>query len=127
MCWEARKQRAVALSSVEVEYIAMSEATREAIYLRGLLRNVVRQDDRKVLFNDSQGAQRLVHGADTHHSRTKHIDLRYHFIRDHCASGAIELRYMPTNDMPTDILTKKLTGQKHARCQDGLGMIEMCE
>ncbi|XP_071626304.1 uncharacterized protein [Temnothorax longispinosus] len=121
ICWEARKQRTVALSSVEAEYMAMSEATKEAIYLQGLLRDTARPCDGTVLFNDNQGAQRLVYSTGVHHSRTKHIDLRHHFIRDHCASGAIELQYMSTNDMPADILTKGLTGPKHIQCQDGLG------
>ncbi|EZA56059.1 Copia protein [Ooceraea biroi] len=91
MCWEARKQRTVALPSVEAEYMAISEAAKEAIYLQSILCDTVKACDRTVLFNDSQGAQRLVQSEGVHHSRTKHIDLRHYFIRDCCASGVIEL------------------------------------
>lgn len=125
ICWEARKQRTVALSSVEAEYMAISEATKEAIYLRGMLQDTVRPCDKIILFNDSQGAQRLVYSTAVHHSRTKHIDLRHHFIRDCCASGEIELQYMSTSDMPADILTKGLTGNKHLNCINKLGMVNL--
>lgn len=92
ICWEARKQRTVALSSVEAEYMALSEATKEAIYFQDVLRDITGSYDCTVLFNDSQGAQRLICGSNIHHSRTKHIDLRHHFIQDCCASGVIELQ-----------------------------------
>lgn len=91
VCWDARKQRTVALSSVEAEYMAMSEATKESIYLKSLLCDMHIPCDQIMLYNDNQGAQRLVHHAGVHHSRTKHIDLWHHFIRDHCASGSIKL------------------------------------
>lgn len=125
ICWEARKQRTVALSSVEAEYMAISEATKEAIYLRDMLRDLKESCEKIVLFNDSQGAQRLVCSTIAHHNRTKHIDLRHHFIRERCAAGDIEIKYMPTKDMPADILTKGLSRCKHVHCQDGLGMIEL--
>lgn len=74
-----------------------------------------------------QGAQHLICGSNIQHSRTKHIDLRHHFIRDCCASGVIELHYMPSNHMLADIFTKGLTGHKHIHCQNNLGMIELRE
>jgi len=67
--------------------------------------------------------QRLVCSTDTHHSKTKHIiSLWHHLIRDHCASDKSNYN-MFTNEMPADILTKGLSGQKHMQYQDGLGMI----
>ncbi|XP_043070728.1 secreted RxLR effector protein 161-like [Drosophila grimshawi] len=78
--WEARKQRTVALSNTESEYLAMSEATKEALYLKVILNRIGRRCDSVLLLNDNQSAQKLVKGFGFH-PRTKHIDVRHHFIQ----------------------------------------------
>lgn len=124
ICWDARKQRTVALSSVEAEYVAISEATKEAIYLRNMFNETSKPCNKVVIYNDSQGAQRLASSTVAHHGRTKHVDLRHHFIREKCNSGVIDLKYLSTEEMSADVLTKGLNGTKHNSCLNGLGMID---
>lgn len=122
--WEARKQRTIALSSTEAEYMAISEATKEAMYLRDMLNSVGMECDCVTLFNDNQGAIKLAQSK-SYHSRTKHIDVRHHFIRDMCEQGVVCLKYLSTDKMPADVLTKGLNGTKHHECVCNLGMMDV--
>lgn len=78
--WKSQKQRTVALSSTEAEYMAITEATKEAMYLSTYLQELGFMYEIS-LFRDNQGA-RLLANNQVYHSRTKHIDMRYHFVRD---------------------------------------------
>ena len=125
--WEAKKQRTVALSSTEAEYMALTEATKEAIHLKGFLEELgVRRDSSVVIFNDNQGAQKLAKNP-IFHARTKHIDIRHHFVREALEHGLVQLEYLCTEEMIADVLTKGLPGPKHQKCLEmlGLGPAEM--
>ena len=74
-----------------------------------------------ILYNDCQPAQKLLSKA-VGAGRTKHIDVRYHFIREKVHNGDIEIRYLPTTEMVADICTKSLPTQKHKCCVAGLGL-----
>ena len=79
---KSRKQPTVALSSCEAEYMALASATQEALYLKQLLTEIDPQFDKTkviTLFEDNQGTIALVNNP-VYHQRTKHIDIRYHFI-----------------------------------------------
>jgi len=120
--WESRKQRTVALSSTEAEYMSLTEAAKGAMYLRKLLKEIGIYEPNKISIScDNRGAQLLAENA-VYHSRSKHIDLRHHFVRDVLKDGLIELKYLRTEDMPADILTKGLPRGKHFRCMDLLGI-----
>ncbi|XP_036341059.1 secreted RxLR effector protein 161-like [Rhagoletis pomonella] len=119
--WEARKQRTVALSSTEAEYMAMTEATKEAMYLQGILKDLGICCPNFTIFNDSQSAQKLIQCLG-YSSRTKHINVRHHFVKECYQSGKIALTYMPTEDMPADVFTKSLSSVKHCKCSAALGM-----
>ncbi|KAJ0172339.1 hypothetical protein K1T71_012312 [Dendrolimus kikuchii] len=79
--WESRKQKTVALSSTEAEYMALSDACKEGLFIRTFLQECLNLDCVINLFNDNQSAQKLSKNSMLH-SRTKHIDVRHHFIRD---------------------------------------------
>jgi len=119
--WEAKKQRTVALSSTEAEYMALSEGTKEALYLQNLLGELDLKTNPIVLFNDNQGAQELMKNP-VHHTRTKHIDVRHHFVREAYEEGKIEPRYLPTEEMVADVFTKSFFGPKHNVCTEWLGV-----
>ena len=95
MSWEVKKQRTVALSSTESEYMAMAEGAKEAIYLQNLLEEFGIQKRSTVLYNDNQGAQALIKNL-IFHARTKHIDVRHHFVRDAFESKLIEPTFLRT-------------------------------
>lgn len=120
--WKSCKQKTVALSSTEAEYMALSEATKEAIYLRNLLSDLTGQQDCVEIYNDNQSTQKLANNP-VFHDRSKHIDIRYHFVRDAVRDKIIDLKYLPTGEMIADILTKPLKGVKNAKFVQGLGLI----
>lgn len=79
--WEARKQQSVSLSSTEAEYVAISQASKEALFLKGFLGEIIDRNEPVIIFNDNQSAQKLVLNP-VFHNRTKHINVKHHFIRD---------------------------------------------
>lgn len=116
--WESRKQKSVALSSTEAEYMAASEASKEAIYLKRLLAELnASNEDTVTLHIDNQGAQKLAENP-VHHKRSKHIDIRFHHIRDLVQNKEVKLEYCPTADMIADVLTKNLAKVKHMKFID---------
>lgn len=119
--WEARKQRTVALSTTEAEYMALAEACKEAIYLQSLISEIFIIAHPIVIHTDNQSALKLAHNH-TFHSRTKHIDIRHHFIRESLSHHNINLLYISTHDMIADIFTKPLPKLKHNKCTVGLGL-----
>ena len=122
--WASRKQKAVALSSTEAEYIAITEATKEAMWLRALLGELLGEEVTGAptqLWSDNRGAIALAKD-NTGHRRTKHIDIRYHFIREAIEDGKIALGYCPTVVMPADAFTKALARPQLVRLLDLVGV-----
>jgi len=107
--WKSKKQQCTALSSCEAEYIALSSATQEAIFLLRALNNFDNKCkyDSCILYGDNQGAIALAKNP-IKHQRTKHIDIRYHFIREHITKGEIVLDYVPTDQNIADVFTKSV-------------------
>lgn len=69
-----------------------------------------------IVYNDNQSAQKLLESRELCHKRTKHIDIRYHFVKDLVKNGLINVMYKPTDGMIADVLTKPLCKQKHCDC-----------
>lgn len=107
--WRSKKQRTVALSSTEAEYMALSEAIQEAVWLKAFLCELgeVASDQALTVYEDNQGAIALAKNPEFH-KRTKHIDIRYHFVREKVEDGQVCLQYCPTQDMLADIMTKPI-------------------
>lgn len=112
--WESRKQRTVALSSTEAEYMAISDSCKEAVFLQNFVRECTSVNCNITLFNDNQSAQKLCNNI-VSHSRTKHIDIRHHFIRELVNKNVVNLNYVSTEEMLADIFTKSLTKDKHVK------------
>ena len=106
--WSSHLQSSVGLSSCETEYMAAGDAAKEILYLRTLLAELGwPQEEATVLLCDNQPAIALA-SDDVHHARTKHIDVRHHFIRDHIRDGRIRMLWVSTALQEADILTKAL-------------------
>lgn len=121
--WNSKKQKTPALSSAEAEYMAMVEVGKELKWMRQLISELLFMPfnpkldiyDDKIeitseiessnLFTDNQAAQ-LMTKHDMSHNRTKHIDLRYHWIRNYVSTGEINVQWIPTDQQLADILTK---------------------
>ncbi|CAI7831409.1 unnamed protein product [Closterium sp. NIES-54] len=110
--WQSSKQELIALSSAEAEYIALCSATKEGLYLCELLEEAkLAELPNFTLFCDNQSAIRIANKSGFA-NRTKHIALRYFFVKDEIEKGKLELSYCPTSEMAADYLTKKLAKQK---------------
>ena len=113
-------QPTVALSSSEAEYMAASLATQEATYLRRLLRDLgIKQTGGTTIFEDNQGCIALAKNP-VHHERTKHIDIKWHYIREKVIDGTVKLTYIPTAHQIADCLTKSLQRIQLSSLRPGL-------
>ena len=114
--WKSQLQPIVALSTTESEYIALTEAFKEAMWLKGLVSEIgfLKQD--VVVFSDSQSAIHLCKNP-VFHDRTKHINVRFHFIRDIVEKGIIKLAKVASQFNPADMGTKCLPVEKLSSCQ----------
>lgn len=122
--WQSRKQKTVSLSSTESEYTALSEASREAVYLRNLLHEITGRFHTINLNCDNQSALKLASSHQSH-NRSKHIDVRHHYIRDVVKSNYVNIKYIPTEEMPADLLTKGLCSLKHYKFMKMLGIVSV--
>lgn len=110
--WSCRKQDIIALSSTEAEYVALSETCKEVIWLRGLAKEFdIKVPDAVTIYTDSQSSISIVNNQ-KFSCRTKHIDTKYHFVRDFVEKKLIRLCYHPTETNVADLMTKPLGATK---------------
>jgi Reverse transcriptase (RNA-dependent DNA polymerase) len=120
--WGSKKQTSVALSSTEAKYVAAAYAVKEAVWLQRLLRELnLDVTLPTILHMDNQSAIAIARNPEFH-DRTKHIDLRHHFLCERVATGDIDLTYIPTNDQIADVFTKGLVREKHGQLMHELGL-----
>ena len=121
----SNKQSCVALSTMEAEYVAATEAAKESIFINNVLGAIGNcTDDPVPLYTDSKAAYDHVKN-NVNHSQTKHIQRRYHYIREACNDGRVALEKIPAVDQAADVLTKPLARQKHAQALELLNMKQM--
>ncbi|GKD43062.1 retrovirus-related pol polyprotein from transposon TNT 1-94, partial [Tanacetum coccineum] len=114
VCWSAKKQTSVAMSSAEAEYVAAAGCCAQVLWIKSQLADYDVLCDKVLIFCDNTSAIAISNNR-VLHSRTKHIDIRYHFIRDHILKGDIELHFVPTNLQLADIFTKPLAEPSFTR------------
>jgi len=120
--WRSALQKIVACSSTEAEYIALSEAMREVIWLRQILSELgFIQEQPTAIMEDNQGCIAISKNRRTD-KRTKHIDLRFHFCRDQIEQGSVKVDYCPTENMISDSLTKPINAPKFKWCREAMGV-----
>ncbi|CAH2089057.1 unnamed protein product [Euphydryas editha] len=111
--WESRKQRCVALSSTEAEYLAIGDACKELCFVRNFMNEIFGKQFVCKVYSDNQSALRLLEVKEYCHRKTKHIDIRYHFVKDLIKNNNVITEYMSTEHMIADVLTKPLGRIKH--------------
>eukprot|EP00253_Pinus_taeda_P003776 PITA_03776 len=119
--WMTKLQETVVLSTTEVEYIAASDASKEAIWLKGLLDEIGRTQEKVNVLCDSQSAIHLAKNP-AYHSITKHIDVRYHFLRHVIDGEKVALQKVHTRENCAHIFTKPVTIEKLRWCLASLGL-----
>ncbi|GAA5824204.1 hypothetical protein JCM3770_006132 [Rhodotorula araucariae] len=125
---ETRRSPTVLISATEAEYVALSSAVREAIWLRALLAALdAPVTGLKTLFGNNKSSIILAHHPSAHHC-TKHIAVHAHFTRERVASSELDIVWVPTQDMVADGLTKSVRGPQHERMVELLGLANVhCE
>jgi hypothetical protein len=122
ICWKSKKQHIVTLSSMEAEYVALTDAVKEGAWLKKFEMELEKKKTEIVLFEDNQSAIKTANNR-IHNDRSKHIDIRYHFIREKIENGDLKIVYCPTEHMVADIMTKSLGIIAHRRLREALGLI----
>lgn len=124
--WNSKKQPTVALSSTEAEYMAITEGTKEAIWLRRLFGELKLQDLQipTTIHGDNQGSINLAHNP-VYHGRTKHVEVRHHFIREKILTREITLDFVPTGKQLADIFTKALGRTAFEKIRSQLGLVRI--
>jgi hypothetical protein len=121
--WCCRKQNCVALSSSEAEYIALSETSKEIIWMRRVLEELgYKFNQATTIYEDNQSCI-VMSSENRSNNRTKHIDIRYHHVRDSVTKKIIECEYLCTEKMLADIMTKPLSGVRFKTLRDQLGFM----
>jgi hypothetical protein len=112
--WTSKKQTTVALSTIEAEYMALSDAARELCAHLTFFMSIGINITPPILFTNNEATESIVkHEPD--YQRSKHIDIRYHFVPDHYANGTFGVEHIATDKQLADILTKPLPRIKHQR------------
>ena len=125
--WTSKKQRGVATSTTEAEYVGLTEAAKTVVWLTRWLDELAfrRTDDAPIqLLGDNKASLALVKNPE-YHQRTKHIDIQYHYVRQVYEDGLIGLDFTPTASQAADILTKPLTSQAFDRGRRLLGLYDL--
>jgi hypothetical protein len=131
VCWLSKLQRLVAMSSTESEYVAMAINAKTTQWLRQILRDIgnpelIGHNEVVRMLADNQGAIALAKNPHLH-ERSRHIDIKYHYVRDLVEKGKVEIEFIPTTRMVADGFTKPLERTKFNMFQDQLGIVEILE
>ncbi|KAA1072112.1 hypothetical protein PGT21_050322 [Puccinia graminis f. sp. tritici] len=131
--WKSKRQRTVALSTTEAEYMAISDAAKHLLWMRRMI-SLISQTPMETadvitdmeLFNDNNGAVFLSQESAIN-QRSKHIDIRYHFIRDLVKDKKIRTSHIDTKSMPADMLTKNAGAIVIDRCRKIFNIVSLRE
>jgi len=123
--WASQKQRVVALSSCEAEYIASANAACQGIWLSRLLGELlgIQAPMVRLLVNNKSAI--ALSKNHVHHDRSKHIDTRYHLIRDCVDRGEVDIDHVGTTEQLADILTKALGRVRFVELRQQLGVVDV--
>ena len=124
--WFSKKQNSVALSTAEAEYISAASCCAQVLWMKQTLLDLGLSYDHVPIMCDNTSAINLSKNP-VLHSRTKHIEIRHHFLRDHVQKGDITLEFISTNHQIADILTKPLALERFASLRRGLGLLDATE
>ena len=122
--WSSKKQHSVACSSAEAEYIAAGSCCAQVLWIQNQLLDYGHKFTKTPICCDNTSAI-LITKNPVQHSKTKHIEIRYHFIRDNVEKGKVELQYIPTDNQIADIFTKALDEKKINHFISEMGMLTL--
>ena len=119
--WISKKQPVVALSTTEAEYISLTSAAQEAIWMKEFYKDLGEEQKTITIYEDNRSAISLTENP-VQHQRTKHIDIKFHYIREAIKNQHVNVQYCHTDQMTADVLTKGLPKGKFEKFRDMLGV-----
>nr|GFA59595.1 retrovirus-related Pol polyprotein from transposon TNT 1-94 [Tanacetum cinerariifolium] len=122
VCWSTKKQNCVCISTAESEFVVVSSCCAQVLWMRTQLTDYGFFYDKVPIYYDSKSAISISCNS-VQHARTKHIDVRYHFIKDHVEKGTIELYFVDTEYQLADLFTKSLHEARFKFLVKKLGMM----
>ena len=108
------------MSTAEAEYIALANATQEALWLKRLFAEMGSEQE-TIIFEDNQSAISMTKNPQYH---GRHISIKYHFVRDQVSEGTVKIKYCPSSDMEADIMTKGLSKYEFTKLRNMIGLQE---
>jgi hypothetical protein len=121
--WASKKQNSLALSTTEAEYSAAGHCCAQLLWMRQTLRDYGYKLSKVPLICDNESAIRMADNP-VEHSRTTHIDIRYHFMRDHQQRGDIQIAYVSTKEQLADIFTKPLDERTFSKLRNEVNILD---
>jgi hypothetical protein len=121
--WSSKKQNSVALSTTEAEYISAGSCCAQLLWMKATLSDFGIKFKQVPLLCDNESAIKMTNNP-VQHARTKHIDIRHHFIRDHQLKGDISIESVGTEDQLADIFTKPLDEKRFCKLRNELNIID---
>jgi len=121
--WVSKLQTFVALSTTEAEYMAATQACKEAIWMKKLIEELGHKQEKILLYCNSQSALHIARNP-SFHSRTKHIDVQYHFVCEVVEDGSVDFQKVHTKENSADALTKPVNTDKYIWCRSSYGLVE---
>ncbi|KAL8147589.1 hypothetical protein AgCh_005055 [Apium graveolens] len=122
--WFSKKQKSIYTSTVKAEYIAAGSCCAQILWMKNQLLDYGLEFSKIPIYCDNQSAIAMT-GNPVQHSMTKHISIRYHFIREHVIEGTVELQFVPTDQQLADIFRKPLCEATFTRLVNELGMVSV--
>ena len=120
--WTSKKQTSVSISTAEAEYISAASCCAQILWIKNQMLDYGVKFTKTPIFCDNTSAIAISHNP-VMHSKTKHIDIRYHFIRDHVMKNDIEIHFIPTDKQLADVFTKPLDEKTFKHLISELGML----
>jgi hypothetical protein len=121
--WFLKKQNSIALSMAEAEYVLASSCCTQLLWMRQTLKDYGYTMNQIPLLCDNESAIKIAYNP-CEHSRTKHIDIRHHFLRDHAIKGDIVISHVRTNEQLVDIFTKPPDEKRFGELRSELNIID---
>jgi hypothetical protein len=121
--WSSKKQTSVALSTAEATYVVAGQCYAQLLWMRRTLPDIGYNLSKVPLLCDNESAFCLADNL-VEHSRTKHIDIRHHFLRDHQQRGDIDIYHISTENELADIFTKPLDENRFCRLRSELNVLD---
>ena len=123
VCWSSKKQNCVSLSTTEAEYIAAGSCCAQLLWMKQTLKDYGINVKNVPLSCDNESAIKIAHNP-VQHSKTKHIQICHHFLRDHVLKGDISIEHVKTEEQLADIFTKPLDEKRFSKLRCELNILE---